>query len=105
LNGKNLYQQSKKIQEGYYSATLTAEIQTFFITGEIRKQIGIKQNIEMLYLVDELYKQYNRTINITLGKMIPWQTFDRRFTDVQWAAKMREHVYNLEKDPSAVFAY
>ena len=103
---KTFISKAKKFRRDIIPAHIDGRNTNFFYNlAKFRKQIGIKQNIEMLYLVDELYKQYNRTINITLGKMIPWQTFDRRFTDVQWAAKMREHVYNLEKDPSAVFAY
>lgn len=40
----------------------------FYRLANFRKAIGIKSNIEMLYLVDEMYKQYNKNINIILGE-------------------------------------
>ena len=55
----------------------------------------IKANIEMLFLVNEFYKQKNKTLTITFGKPIPWQTFDERYTDSQWAMKLRNFSYNL----------
>lgn len=63
-----------------------------------RKRLGIKVNIEMFYLVDEMYKQKNKTINIVFGKPIPYTIFERRhtFTDYQWAQKVKEHVYALK---------
>jgi len=40
---------------------------------------------------------------ITFGKPIPYQTFDRRFTDAQWAEKLRTFSYNLANDADLVF--
>lgn len=75
----------------------------FYNLARFRKMIGIKQNIEMLYLVDEMYKQKNKTINIIVGKPIPFETFDKRFSDNQWAQKVKEHVYRLSSDSQAAF--
>jgi len=75
----------------------------FYNLARFRKKIGIKQNIEMLYLVDETYKQKNKTINIILGKPIPFETFDKRFSDQQWAQKVKEHVYRLRSNNQAAF--
>jgi len=62
-----------------------------------RKRLGIKANIEMFYLMDEMYNQRNKTITLIFGKPIPYQTFDRRHThtDYQWAQKVKDHVYAL----------
>lgn len=60
-----------------------------------RKKIGIKANIEMLFLVDEMYKQKNKTITIIFGKPLSYEIFDKRFSDHQWAQKVKEHVYAL----------
>ncbi|HPS61916.1 MAG TPA: 1-acyl-sn-glycerol-3-phosphate acyltransferase [Bacteroidales bacterium] len=60
-----------------------------------RKRLGIKANIEMLYLVDEMVKQLGQTITLTVGDPIPWETFDRSKKDTEWAAWMRDHVYQL----------
>ena len=67
----------------------------FYNLSNIRKKLGIKANIEMLFLVNEFYKQKNKTLTITFGKPIPWQTFDERYTDSQWAMKLRNFSYNL----------
>jgi putative hemolysin len=76
----------------------------FYNLAKLRKQLGLKANIEMLYLVDEMYKQKNKTVNIILGKPIPYSTFDRNFTDQQWAEKVKNVVYKLaiNKDTSII---
>ena len=63
-----------------------------------RKRLGIKANIEMLYLVDEMYKQKGKTITVIFGEEIPCETFDKRFSDAQWAEKVKQHVYSMGKE-------
>ena len=75
----------------------------FYNLANWRKRLGIKANIEMLYLVDEMYKQHDKSIHIIFGKPIPWATFDNRFPDLVWAMKVKQHVYSLESNKSAVF--
>lgn len=75
----------------------------FYNLSNIRKFLGIKVNIEMLFLVNEFYKQKNKTLTITFGKPIPWQTFDNRYTDSQWAMKLRNFSYNLPDDCEQTF--
>lgn len=70
-----------------------------------RGKLGIKANLEMLYLVDEMYRQRNRKIAITFGEPVPFETFDKRFKDIEWAQLMKKHVYMLEKDPAAAFNF
>ncbi len=65
--------------------------------------MGIKQNLEMLYLVNELYKFKDKTIDIIFGKPIPFTTFDKRFTDQQWALKIKEYVYRLKLNHESEF--
>jgi len=68
----------------------------FYRLANIRKFLGIKANVEMLYLVDEMYKQRGRTLTILFGKPIPYTTFDKRHTDQEWAARIKAHVYALK---------
>ncbi len=75
----------------------------FYNLARLRKKLGIKVNIEMAFLVDEFFKQRNKQLTITFGKPIPYQTFDRRFTDAQWAEKLRTFSYQLAKDADLVF--
>ncbi len=52
-------------------------------------------NLAMLYLVDEMYKNVGKTFHITFGKPIPWQTFDKSRTPMEWAKFVQETVYSL----------
>ncbi len=67
----------------------------FYNLSNIRKAIGIKANIEMLFLVDELFKQRNSTLEITFGPPISYQTFDNRHSNAEWAELMRQYSYSL----------
>jgi putative hemolysin len=67
----------------------------FYNFANIRKWLGIKFNIELIYLPDELFKIKNSTFTITFGKPIPWQTFDKSKTPLQWAQYVKEIVYSL----------
>jgi len=60
-----------------------------------RKRLGIKANIEMLYLVDEMFKQKNKLITLTFGKPIPFTTFTKEKTPREWAECVKKHVYGL----------
>ena len=53
-------------------------------------------NLAMLFLVDEMYKNVHKTFHVTVGKPIPWQTFDKRKTPIEWAQFVKDKVYTLE---------
>lgn len=59
------------------------------------KALGIKFNVAMLYLADEMYKNRHKTFRVAIGKPIPWQTFDRSKTPAQWAQHVQDIVYGL----------
>ena len=54
-----------------------------------------KVNIAMLFLVDEMYKNVHKTFRVAIGKPIPWQTFDKSKTPMEWAKFVEESVYQL----------
>jgi 1-acyl-sn-glycerol-3-phosphate acyltransferase len=70
----------------------------FYRLANFRTGLGIKANIEMLYLVNETYKQQGRTMTFVFGDPISWERFDRSKTDLEWAAMLREKVYELKKN-------
>jgi putative hemolysin len=76
----------------------------FYNLANIRKKLGVKINIEMLYLVDEMFKQDNKDIVISFGKPISSEFFDKRYTDAKWVSLIREHVYRLKNDVNAEFS-
>ncbi len=75
----------------------------FYNLARVRKFLKIKVNIEMAFLVDEMFKQRNKSLTITFGRPIPYQVFDHRFTDAQWAEKLRTFSYQLPDDPNQTF--
>jgi 1-acyl-sn-glycerol-3-phosphate acyltransferase len=68
----------------------------FYNLSNIRNFFGIKANIEMLYLADELFKQKDKEICLVFGEKIPWETFDRKKTPIEWADWVKEKTYKLE---------
>jgi putative hemolysin len=69
----------------------------FYNLAKFRKLFKIKFNIEMMYLVDELYKHKNKKFSIRFGKAIPYQTFDRSRKHLEWANYVKEQVYQMSK--------
>ncbi len=75
----------------------------FYTVANIRKRLGIKFFYEMALLPAEMFAQRGKTFTITFGRPIPWQTFDQRHTPAEWAAMMRNFVYELKDNPNAEF--
>ena len=67
----------------------------FYNLANICKFLGIKVNIAMLYLADEMLKNRHKTFTVTIGKTISWQTFDKSKTPTEWAAYVKDIVYKL----------
>ncbi len=67
----------------------------FYNLSRIRNLLGIKMNIEMLYLADEMFKQIDKEISLVFGKKIPWETFDKTKSALEWAAWVRSKSYEL----------
>ena len=75
----------------------------FYNRAYWRKKLGIKANIEQLFLVDEMFNFEGKPIHITFGKPIPYSTFDKRFNDRKWAELLKQHVYDLKSNPQKTF--
>lgn len=67
----------------------------FYNLANLCKRLGIKFNIAMLYLADEMYKNRHKTFRVAIGKPIPWQTFDKSKTPMEWAKYVQDIVYKL----------
>ncbi|MEQ9262594.1 MAG: 1-acyl-sn-glycerol-3-phosphate acyltransferase [Owenweeksia sp.] len=68
----------------------------FYNLSNWRRKLGIKANVEMFYLADEMFRQRNQTITIRFGNKIPYESLDRSKTHQQWATEIREKVYALQ---------
>lgn len=69
----------------------------FYRFANIRKKLGFKFNIEMLFLPDEMFKNKNKTFNIIFGKPIPHTCFDKSKNAQQWAEYVKDQSYALSK--------
>ncbi|MBW3466660.1 1-acyl-sn-glycerol-3-phosphate acyltransferase [Arthrospiribacter ruber] len=67
----------------------------FYNLARFRKQLGIKANIEMLYLADEMFSQRGKKVVIHIGKPISYQYFDKSKTENEWAEEVKELVYQM----------
>jgi len=70
----------------------------FYRIAYWRKKLGIKINIEMLLLADEMFKQKGNTIHFKIGKPISWRTFNKTHSHKEWAQKIKTHVYALNNN-------
>jgi len=69
----------------------------FYNLANLRKFFGLKSNLEMLYLPNELFKQRGKTFTVRIGKPIAYQTFDKSLSYDKWAEKMKRETYKLAK--------
>ncbi len=67
----------------------------FYNLANLRQKVGIKANIEMFYLPDEMYRQKHQRIHVTVGQAIPCSRFDKSKTHAEWAKEVRNTVYSL----------
>lgn len=69
----------------------------FYRFANIRERMGIKFNIELVFLPDEMFKNKNQTFSVIFGEPIPYTVFDNTKTSRQWAEYVKEIVYNLSQ--------
>lgn len=70
----------------------------FYTLSNWRKRLGIKANIEMLYLSNELFKQRNKTLKFVVGNPISEELLHSGLNDRQLAQKVKQLVYDLKKE-------
>lgn len=67
----------------------------FYRFANIRKYLGIKFNLEMFFLPDEMFKNKHKTFTITFGEPISWEKLDSSKSLQQWAEEIKAISYNL----------
>lgn len=73
-----------------------ANTNRFYNLANWRKSLGIKANLEMMLLPDEMYRQYHKTIRITIGSSVAWQQLGHGVSDQEWAERIYHLVYELQ---------
>lgn len=69
----------------------------FYNFARFREKIGIKANIEMFYLMDEMYKQKGKEVPIMIGKPILPSQFNNKYADQDWAQMVKQHIYKMRE--------
>ncbi len=94
---KNFVNKAVKHQRDIVPAYFSGRNSNFFYNlANLRKFLGIKANLEMVYLPDEMFRQRDRELHLVFGKPIPWQTFDRSRKPGEWAKWIKDKTYELE---------
>jgi len=91
---KNFVQRAKEYQRDIVPIYFEGKNSKFFYAlAYIRKLLHIKLNIEMLYLVDEMYGAHGKHFKVHVLPPIPYSTFDNSRTPKQWAEYVKSIVY------------
>ena len=100
---KTFITRAKKHKKNIIPVFIDGKNSNFFYNLSLwRKRLGIKANVEMLFLVNEVFKQRGKTITVIFGKEIPYETFDKRYSDAEWAEKVKQHVYEMGKEKKSL---
>lgn len=101
---KTFITKARKFKRDIIPAHISGRNTNFFYNlANIRKNLGMKTNIEMLYLVEEFYKQEDKLLKITFAPAVSWQTFDKSRSDNEWAEQLRRYVYTLPGGKAEAF--
>jgi putative hemolysin len=75
----------------------------FYRFANFRKRIGIKANIEMLFLPDEMFKQKDQTVKIHFGKHFDYKLLDSSHSHRGWANIIKKYVYSEDFKNGVLF--
>lgn len=96
---KSFIAKAKKYKKDIVPVYIDGENSNFFYNlARWRQKLGIKANIEMLYLPDEMFAQKGKKVTIVIGKRIPYTNFDTSKNERRWAEEVREIVYGMGKE-------
>jgi putative hemolysin len=95
---KTFVTQARRYQRDIIPVYISGRNTNFFYNfANLRKKLGIKTNIEMMLLPDEMIRQNNKTVRLIFGDPIPWYSLDRSHTDPEWAQIIKDKVYHLSE--------
>ncbi|MBR6118319.1 MAG: 1-acyl-sn-glycerol-3-phosphate acyltransferase [Paludibacteraceae bacterium] len=91
---KNVIQRAREYQRDIVPIYFEGRNSKFFYAlAYIRKLLHIKLNIEVLYLVDEMYGAHGKHFQVHVLPPIPYTTFDTSRTPKEWAQYVKSIVY------------
>ncbi len=94
---KTFVTRSKKFGVPVIPVYIDGSLSSFFYKlSNVREKLGVKANLEMLYLADEQFKQRGKKIKIHFGELILPEAFTKEKSDRDWAKVVKEKVYQLK---------
>ena len=101
---KTFVTKAKKYNKPIYPVYISGQNSNrFYKIAKWRSLFGIKINLEMFFLVDEMFKQKGNTIEITMGKLIEPKFLDNKKNDSEWAQVIKNYVYNIKNNINLEF--
>lgn len=96
---KSFISKAKKYKKDIIPVFINGRNSDFFYNlASLRKKLGIKTNLEMFYLADEMFSQKGKEITIIIGTPLDYKIFDHTKTENQWAEVVKQQVYQLNSD-------
>lgn len=96
---KSFISYAKRYQRDIIPVFISGQNSNFFYNlANWRKRLGVKANIEQLYLVDELYKHKNQSVSMYFGKPISFESLTNEKTDKEWAEEIKGITYSLPNE-------
>lgn len=93
---KSIIQKAQEYQKPIVPVHITAKNSNkFYNVAKWRKRLGIKANVEMFFLADEMFKQRGKNIHFEFGKPIPASHWDDSKKPEEWVQWLKEKVYSL----------
>lgn len=93
---KSFVVKAVKYQRDIIPIRVKAENSKFFYNlANFRTKIGLKVNLEMMYLPKETFNKKGSTFTLVIGKPIKWETLDKSKTPKEWAEEIKNIVYQL----------
>lgn len=96
---KNFIQRAREYHRDIVPIYFEGRNSKFFYTlAYIRKLLHIKLNIEMLYLVDEMYGAHGKHFNVHVLPPISYTSLDTSKSPKEWAEHIKQIVYNQKEN-------
>lgn len=94
---KSFISKAKKYEKDIIPVFIEGRNSNFFYNlARLRGKLGIKANLEMFYLVDEMFQQKGKDITIHFGEVVEYKRFDDSKTEREWAAYMKAKTYAMD---------
>lgn len=101
---KTFVTKAKKYNKPIYPVYISGQNSNrFYKIAKWRSFFAIKINLEMFFLVDEMFKQKGNTIKITMGRLIEPKFLDSKKNDSEWAQVIKNYVYNIQNNINLEF--